>query len=508
MPRDNTYNFKEVGYSIVFNFLSKIIGFGTTLVVSWNIGTTLELDLYYLVTGLIGVISGIIIAQESYFILPKGLLIKSKVGLVSFMKYYNNVLLSYIGILSILAMVFFFFTSEIIELTSKYKTNEIKESEKILKILTIYLIFTPINNLLGNILNSLNYFRISTLVTLISSFLVILSLLFFSDLGTFSLYLGVSVSSVGAFAYNFWYLRLKGWKFIFSLKGVKFKYDTNFLYANLMAFLAYFKGLLNNYLISGMGRGMLTGFNFGYGLHNLPTFLILSQVKIPFSIKISELYHRKMFVELNDYISSIILLLIYITVPINLIIFMFSDQLVNLLYGHGKFDQKTLQSIADVFGNLSFTIPLSVFESFIFQIFISLNGLKIVSNYTFVNNLALLLFNYIGLKYFGLKGFAISMVILYFMMAIFLVLFVKKNFSFISLGRKFLHYLLLLTLSALLIFISFNIVRYFAISIPILNLFLNVVLFLSFYLTFIYTCNFENYIRPFFKSVILFGKRS
>lgn len=497
MPRSNTYSNREIGYSIVFNFLSKIVGFGTTLIVALKIGTTLELDLYYLATGLIGVISGIIVAQESYLIIPKGLLIKSKLGLQPFMKFYNGVLLIYFIVLVFLAIVFVLFTTQIFSLSSKYSINQINESKYILKILVIYLIFNPINTLMGNILNSLNYFSISTFVTFISSVLIIASLIFFGELGTFSLYVGVCLSSIATFVYYILYLKFKGWIFSFYIWNVRMKFDSNLIYANSMAFLAYFKGLLNNYVISGMGKGVLTGFNFGYGLHNLPNFLILSQVKVPFSVKISELYHEKKLLELNEYISSIILFLIILTVPVNLLIFGFSDQIVNIIYGQGKFDQNTLKSISQVFGNLSFTIPLSVFESFIFQIFISFNGLKAVSIYTFANNLGLLFFNFISLLYFGLSGFAYSMVIMYFLMAIFLVLYVNKKYYFIKLEHKFLQYLMLLSLSSLLLWVTSEITALFNLNVPILSLLISILFFLFFYSVLIYLINIDNKVRPF-----------
>ena len=60
-----------------------------------------------------------------------------------------------------------------------------------------------------------------------------------------------------------------------------------------MAFLAYFKGMLNNYLVSGMNKGALTGLHMGMDCTIYTTFLILSQVKIPFSVKISDLFHEK-----------------------------------------------------------------------------------------------------------------------------------------------------------------------------------------------------------------------
>jgi peptidoglycan biosynthesis protein MviN/MurJ (putative lipid II flippase) len=249
----------EIVYSVVYNFLAKIVGFITTLLVSLKIGTTLDLDLYYLVTGLIGVVCGIIVTQESYYLVPKGLFIKTKLGFKSFTKYYNNVILIYTIILIVLAFLYLVFTLKLVELFSKYNIDQIRESKSLLKILAIYMFFTPINTLMGNILNSMNFFRISTFVTLISSLLTILCLIFFDDLGTTALYIGASLSSIGAFIYYILFLRSKGWEFSANFKRLKVEFTSDLLYANAMSFLAYFKGLINNYLISGLGRGVLTG---------------------------------------------------------------------------------------------------------------------------------------------------------------------------------------------------------------------------------------------------------
>ena len=72
---------KEIVSSIVYNFYPKLLGFDYTGCINKKIGTTIELDLYYLVFGLIGAVCGLIVTQESYFITPRGLLIKSKLGI-------------------------------------------------------------------------------------------------------------------------------------------------------------------------------------------------------------------------------------------------------------------------------------------------------------------------------------------------------------------------------------------------------------------------------------------
>lgn len=487
----------EIVYSVVYNFLAKIVGFITTLLVSLKIGTTLDLDLYYLVTGLIGVVCGIIVTQESYYLVPKGLFIKTKLGFKSFTKYYNNVILIYTIILIVLAFLYLVFTLKLVELFSKYNIDQIRESKSLLKILAIYMFFTPINTLMGNILNSMNFFRISTFVTLISSLLTILCLIFFDDLGTTALYIGASLSSIGAFIYYILFLRSKGWEFSANFKRLKVEFTSDLLYANAMSFLAYFKGLINNYLISGLGRGVLTGFNFGYGLHNMPTFLILSQIKIPFSIKISQLFHEKKLTELNEYIISVLLLLIYITVPLNLIFFTYSEKIVQLIYGHGKFDEETLNSISEVFGNLSFTIPLSVFESFLFQIFISFNGLQQISKYTYVNNISLLVLNYLGLLYLGLPGFAYSMVLMYLIMSLYLIYFVNDRYNFIRLWVVFLQYIILFFVSSALILLTYNICSKFNFLNEFVNLSFSVFVYLLAYVLVLYVFNIGGKIRPF-----------
>ena len=422
---------KEIVSSIVYNFLSKIIGFLTTLVVSIKIGTTIELDLYYLVFGLIGAVCGLIVTQESYFITPRGLLIKSKLGIEAFVKYYNNILIIYVFIAIILSLIFLFLTTPIINGVSKFPIEYIKRTDGLLKLLTVYLCLTPVNTLMGNILNSLNYYRVTTIITFVSSISVMLCLVLLDSLSTTALFISTGISSLGTLLSFVIFLKVKGWNFTLRFSKGKIKLSNKLLYANGMAFLAYFKGMLNNYLVSGMNKGALTGFTYGYGLHNMPTFLILSQVKIPFSVKISDLFHEKRINELSDYISRILLILIHLTIPLNLIFFEFSEDIVQLIYGNGKFDSATLGSISAVFGNLSFTIPLSVFESFIFQIFISLNKLKEISKYTLWNNILLLVLNFVGLNWFGLKGFAISMIIMYILMVLFLIFFLYplKNVS-------------------------------------------------------------------------------
>lgn len=500
MQENKKENRKEIVGSIVYNFLSKLIGFLTTLVVSIKIGTSIQLDLYYLVFGLIGAICGLIVTQESYHITPRGLLIKSKLGIDSFVKYYNNILVIYGLIALILGAIFISLTTPIVNAVSKYPLEYIKKTEGLLRYLTIYLCLTPINTLLGNILNSLNYYRVTTIITFLSSIVIVLCLITLEFKDTTALFLSTGISSVGTLIAFVTFLKVKGWNFNFGISMPKLKPSYKLLYANGMAFLAYFKGMLNNYLVSGLNKGALTGFTYGYGLHNMPSFLILSQIKIPYSVKISELFHEKKLFELSSYISRILLVLIHLTIPINLIFFEYSKEIVYLIYGNGKFDSTTISSISDVFGNLSFTIPLSVFESFIFQIFISLNKLKEISKYTLWNNLLLLVLNFVGISYFGLKGFAVSMILMYFFMVVYLVYHLRKTFNFIKLKMAFIQYLTLLAFSYLLMEITQFVLKNLNFENQITLLIVNILSYFFFYAIMVYYLNLGNVPRSEFAS--------
>ena len=138
---------------------------------------------------------------------------------------------------------------------------------------------------------------------------------------------------------------------------------------------------------------------------------------------------------LTDYLRWIFA----ITVPISLLIYVFSEQIVRLLYERGAFLPEDTYLVARVQSFLIFQIPFYISGILVVRVISSLQANQILMWGSGVNLLLKIIMNYLFMGWLGVAGIALSTSVMFFVSFIFVYVFVIMSLNKLT-RRDNYHY--------------------------------------------------------------------
>ncbi len=130
------------------------------------------------------------------------------------------------------------------------------------------------------------------------------------------------------------------------------------------------------------------------------------------------------------------LLILLVTIPITLLIFVFSEPLVSLLFERGEFSETDTQLVGQIQAMYGLQIPFYVLGILFVRLISSMNANYILMFGSFLNLLLNIVLNYIFIQYWGVVGIALSTVCVYIFSCSFVTIMALRRFCSISRGLK------------------------------------------------------------------------
>lgn len=201
-----------------------------------------------------------------------------------------------------------------------------------------------------------------------------------------------------------------GWNFGIFSRTIERRVYLNLAYAqagNLTAMLTAYVPL---YLLTGFGTGIITALTYGQKTAELPNQLITNQVSAVSSIQFNELFARKAFDDLDSVFRRTVGLLLFLLIPISSLLFLFSNDLLTLLYKRGAFGSESIAVAASYFRYFVWLLPMYGINTMVARLFMA--ELRVVEAfyYQVVFNVALILLVVFGVKSFGSTGYPAALV--------------------------------------------------------------------------------------------------
>ncbi|MBE7020050.1 MAG: murein biosynthesis integral membrane protein MurJ [Ruminococcaceae bacterium] len=281
-----------------------------------------------------------------------------------------------------------------------------------IRILIISVMFIALYYIFSSLLQANNKFYLAAMVSLPSSIVSILYLVFFSS--EWGIYGLTFVTLLGFF--------LQAAFLVPSLKATAFKFKLSFSYKNedmfkifrvvapvIVGVCAYQINMLTNGSIAfsyDPERYIVLNNAQNLGIQIIMTLVLaVSSVIYPKLSELSAKGNKEDFkTQLTTTLSSIILLLI----PLSFAFYMFSYEIMDLIYGYGKFTKEYLLLGSDVFKMYSFAFLGIGFKEICDRAFYSLNNTR-TSAYNGVVIMAVnIILSFILVKPLGLPGIAVA----------------------------------------------------------------------------------------------------
>jgi putative peptidoglycan lipid II flippase len=423
--------------SSTFNLLAKGLAFGTSLAIAYYFGLQSATDMYFYALGAVTMLAALFSGLNSAVIIPEAMRIDIREGGAASMAFLNFFLFMYLGIGVLVTAAFAYDPLEAYLTLSRFSPEKLGEHLSLLVATVPLFGLILVSTFLSDILISRKYFTIPMVTSMINSGLVLVSAFWFHErLGVMSLVAGLLVAYVLQIALLLsLMITALDWKFLSAHVRISRLVATNLLYAGggtAMSVLSSYTPLV---LFSGMSAGVITALSYGQRLADLPSALITLQFSSVAAIKFNELCAKHDEGQLNEVFVRSGEILLFVLIPISALVYVFSDEIVEVLYHRGAFDAHAVKSSAMFLRYLILLLPLIALNTLVSRVFMAAQRMTVAFWYQAVGNGVLILLVVCGVHFLGVEGYPLGMIATYAINAAAYVVLLRAIFPFLGYGR-------------------------------------------------------------------------
>ena len=374
----------------ILTLISKLIGFVREMVMANYFGTSYITDAYVMATAIPSVIFGGILVSVSTAYMPTFSKITENIGIEKGNKFTSEIINLVFLISLISGIVGFIFSDQIVVLfASGFEGETAQLTSYFVKITFSYVIFSSMSGILDAYLQYKGFFLPPILTGYLLSLCTIIAIVVCANTSYYYLPFGM----LGGYFLRFVCIFLISKKntFVYSLSFRFERAAGDILALMIPVFLGTSLIKINSYinkaLATGLGEGSVSALNYANLLNNMivtVTITILTTIVYPKLVRANSLKDYSRF---NNILDMGFYIVIMITLPLSLGAMAYSNQLVEMIYERGAFDETATLITGSAF--LFYALGL---------VFISLNALLTKTYYSMHNMITPMIFAGIGVS--------------------------------------------------------------------------------------------------------------
>lgn len=452
---------------IGITLLVKILGLLKQTVMAWNFGSNMQTDAYYIAEGFIGPINVVLFSAISVMFISVYLNQKKQEDKDSLV--FGMLRVYFVIAISVVVIVILFARIIAMVIAPGYSPEELEIVTKYLRILSVVFLFYCIASIMGGVLEGNKIFGPNKLQGLYVSGCVIVACLFFSQ--KFGITAVIISTLVGYFLYM-----LSNFIFVEKYAPIKhlkwIKHDSRLWYVIKVSLplmvgnaIIDLQAIVDKMIASGLGEGAVSNLYYAQvaSIDLVSALFVTSIGSVFYSYFAGYVADGKIDL-MKDTIKKGVLVVLSI-IFIVVIIYSFSaEQIIGLLFGHGKFGSKEIietGAIVSLYALGFLAMPL--------------RDLLVKAHYAFQDTKTPMINGAIGVavncvvslllsKFIGVAGIAIGTTCSYFLISGISLITIKKHLGNIGkeiFDREFFKLLLSMIIAAVSMFalkkiLSFN----------------------------------------------------
>ncbi len=328
----------------------KIIGFLKQSVFAAYFGAGKEMDMFLLTTEFFSEFSTSFFSSISISLLAVYLQVLNNKGRKEANVLISNVLFVGIFIIIVLVILLYILTPSLVKIIApKYSYSDLKILSEYFRIIVFLLINAYISNLFIAILDAEKRFLPSKCSGLILSISTVFSCVMFSDK------FGVKALLYGFISYYFLenlFLLFFVKKYIsFNIfKPFKDKRIKSLVFLSMPLFFSNAGVMVNNVVgkavASGLGEGIISSLSYGQILFSTTHSIIINSICTVLFSYFSEMVVQNNIENLKDEINRYLTIMVIVLLPISIIFITSAEELIDLLFGRGKFTEIAIKNTA------------------------------------------------------------------------------------------------------------------------------------------------------------------
>lgn len=338
---------KATALVFVLSLAAKIIGFVKSIVQASYFGTTIGTDAFNVASGFVSNVLYMFATALAVAFVPLYIQRKLKKDEKQFAtRTITALVLLSIGITIVLILC----APWIVKLIApSYTGKELALTIRFFRVLVLGFTFALTTHLYTNLLNAEKVYGFSTFCAIINSVVLIAFIILFSESwGVWALVISMPVS----FFLQWLLLYLKGKKYA----KISFRYGIWERGIKVLAVQAFpilisqatveINQVVDRALLTSVGTGALTAVAYSAVLYQFVTSLVSAPLSTVMFTELSEAGALNYYDGIKNVLNNCYKLLLLVCVPIVLIMFFIPNDIVSIVYGHGRFDSAAVANCA------------------------------------------------------------------------------------------------------------------------------------------------------------------
>ena len=423
--------------SSALNLVAQGLGFLVNIALAYYFGTQSKTDVYFYCLSVMTLLSTFITGLNSSVIIPEAMRIaeqnhpRESAAFLNYFFYLFAALSLLITAVMVASPVRFF------RAVSSFNPEVLENYAGLVGWSIPLFLLMVMSQYLADVLASQKYFTIPVVLNILNRLLTLGCLVaLWRRLDIVSAMLGMVVAAAVQLGLLVYLMKSSlGWDFSFRWIRPGRQVVHNILFSqagNLATMLASYVPL---FLLSGFSAGVLTALNYGQRLAAIPVLMIVAQVSSVVGIKLNEMHAQGDAEGVDRTFSRAARLLAFILLPLSAYVFVYSREIVAVLFQRGAFDENAVNSTAQFFGWFALNLPFLAINTIVARLFMASQKIRQGFLYQMAMNVLVIGLSVILLRWLGGIGYPVAQLVLGVTNALLLYGLMKYVFPTIRYGR-------------------------------------------------------------------------
>ena len=336
---------------ILISLLSKAMGFGREIVLSYYFGTSGISDAYIISLTIPGVLWGIVGVGIVTVFIPRLNLVECEYGADRGVAFTNNFVMIAGILVTVLVVLCAYFTEPIVGLFAVgFSEETFQLAISFTKIAVWGMYFTLLVAIFSAFLQARGEFVVPSLLSFPMNVVVLCSIVAASKYGALYLAVGTVLAGLAQFLLLLPFIRNSGFRFSLN---IKFR-DKAVTKALILAMPVIFGTSVNQLNVvvdkavaSTVAEGGVSSLNYAFMLSSLLHSVVVTSIVTVIYPSLSRYALKRDYAGLNAVVTQSMAVVIIVFVPVSIGLMLFSEQLVNMVYGRGAFDTSSISMTSD-----------------------------------------------------------------------------------------------------------------------------------------------------------------
>lgn len=403
---------KGVVSSSFFNLLAQLLSFVTSIAFAYYFGAQAKTDVYYYCLSILSLMAGFIISLDSSVLIPEAMSIAEKSGREESVRFLNFFLYLFLIISVGLTLVMAFLPMSFFMTLSRFDPALLRAHASIVAWSIPLFGLQIISQYLVDILNSYKYFSLPLVLGIINRAVILICLVgFHRSLDVLSILIGSVVAFLLQIIMTVRIMKTKlHWDFKAHWLIIEKRVRTNIFFSQIGNLASTLSAYVPIFLLSAFSAGIITALNYGQRITSIPTLIITIQVSTVIGIKLNEMCAKQDWLGVDQAFVRAARMLLFILLPLSAFLFVYANELMEMLLQRGAFDPDSVGKTALFFRWFILVIPFVAINTLFARLFMATRKIVLGAWFQIIANSLLIILTIIGLKALGAVGYPIALV--------------------------------------------------------------------------------------------------